>query len=151
MPDRDTNVPPVTGPLHGATPLTTLHTDSYCRPSDVKSAPFEVTSTDTYPAHDATLAHTSESPPASSSARTTVPFRRHCRYPSDSDADVKPEPCTVSGVPPSAEPCTGHTDDTATAPVYVYATPSDVNCWPFRLTSMLFADAPDDTGDAHST
>ena len=100
---------------------------------------------------DAVLLHTSESPPESSSARTTVPLSRHCRYPSDSDADVKPEPCTVRGVPPSADPCTGHTDDTATAPVYVYATPNDVNCWPFRLTSIDLAEAPADTGDAHSS
>ena len=116
----------------------------------MKSAPFVLTSTDTYPAHDAALLHTTASAPASSCARTTVPFSRHCRYPSDSDAALKPLPCTVRGVPPSADPCTGHTDDTAAAAAYVNATPNDVNCCPFTLTSTLRADAPACTGDAHS-
>ena len=66
VPDTATSVPPDCGPLHGASPLTTLHTDSYCSPSDVKSAPFVLTSTDTYPAHPATLLHTIASPPDSS-------------------------------------------------------------------------------------
>ena len=79
-PDTVTTVPPDCGPLHGATPLTTLHTDSYCTPSDVKSTPLVLTSTETYPATDAKLLpHTTASPPATSCARTTVAFSRHCR------------------------------------------------------------------------
>ena len=35
-------------------------------------------------------------------ARRTAPPMRHVSTPSDSDADEKPPPCSVSGVPPSA-------------------------------------------------
>ena len=117
----------------------------------MKSSPFVLTSTDTYPAATAALRHTTAAPPDASCPRTTVPFRRHCRYPSASDAAVKPLPYTVSGVPPSAAPCTGHTDDTATACAYVYAAPPVENCCPLKLTSTDRADAPATTGDTHSS
>jgi hypothetical protein len=59
-------------------------------------------------------------------------LKRHSNAPSDSADDEKPPPITVSGVPPSATPCAGHTDDTATAARYVNATPPlDENCCPF--------------------
>jgi hypothetical protein len=42
-------------------------------------------------------------------------LKRHHSAPSDSADDEKPPPTTVTGVPPSATPCEGHTDDTAAA------------------------------------
>ena len=46
-------------------------------------------------------------------AETTVVFKRQRSEPTDSDADEKPLPTTVTGVPPSDAPTSGHTDDTA--------------------------------------
>ena len=64
---------------------------------------------------------------------------------------MKPLPYTVSGVPPSADPCTGHTADTAAARAYVNAAPPVENCCPLELTSTARADAPGTTGDTHSS
>ena len=49
-------------------------------------------------------------------------------YVGDSADDEKPLPSTVTGVPPSATPWAGHTDDTAAAGRYVNVTPLDENC-----------------------
>ena len=53
-----TTVPPSSGPVHGAIPLTTSDTCSYCTPSDVYSRPFVLTSTATYPRADRVELHT---------------------------------------------------------------------------------------------
>ena len=58
---------------------------------------------------------------------TTDAPTRHCRYPSDSDADENPPPCTVRGAPPSDAPRDGHTDDTDADDTYVNSTPPDEN------------------------
>ena len=84
-------------------------------------------------------------------ARRTAPPMRHVSTPSDSDADEKPPPCTVSGVPPSAAPRDGHTDDTDADGTYVNSTPDDENCTPFSDTSTRRAPAPTDADDAHSS
>ena len=85
-------------------------------------------------------------------ADTTDVLKRHSSAPIASADDEKPLPRTVTGVPPSAAPRTGHTDDTAAAGRYVKLTPlDDVNCCPFSDTSTYRS--PDDTdgGAEHST
>jgi len=44
----------------------------------------------------------------------------------------------------------GHTDDTDAEATYVYSTPLELNCCPFRDTSTRRAPTPVDTADAHS-
>ena len=115
------------------------------------SRPFVLTSTDTWPAADAVELHTTADS-LTYAAATTVALKRQRNAPSASADDENPLPSTVTGVPPSDAPRVGHTDDTATAPVYVYATPNDVNCWPFRLTSIVVSAAcADMAGIKHST
>jgi hypothetical protein len=45
----------------------------------------------------------------------------------------------------------GHTDDTDADATYVYCTPLELNCCPFRDTSKSLATAPACTGEEHST
>ena len=61
-------------------------------------------------------------------ARTDVLLKRQRNAPSASAADEKPLPSTVTGVPPSDAPRTGHTDDTAAAGRYVKKAPLHANC-----------------------
>jgi hypothetical protein len=96
-------------------------------PHDVKSRPFTPTSTDDAPAPDDAVAlHRSDEPLARRPSTTEAPTR-HCKYPSDSDDNEKPPPCTVSGAPPSDAPRNGHTDDTDADGTYVNSTPLDEN------------------------
>ena len=146
-----TTVPPSSGPVHGAISLTTSDTSSNCTPSDVYSRPFVLTSTGTYPLTERVELHT-KADSLTYTAATTVVLKRHCSAPIASADHEKPEPCTVTGVPPSAAPRDGHTDDTAAAGRYVKLTPlDDVNCCPFSDTSTYRS--PDDTdgGAEHST
>jgi len=83
-------------------------------------------------------------------AATTNESNRHSNDPVASADDENPLPSTVTGVPPSAAPRTGHTDDTAGAGRYVKLTPLDVNCCPFIDTSTYRSPEPLDAGDAHS-
>ena len=53
---------------------------------------------------------------------------RHVSTPSDSDADEKPPPCTVKGVPPSASAKLGDTHLTDADGWYVYHTPLGAYC-----------------------
>ena len=48
--------------------------------------------------------------------------------PNDSAVDENPPPSTVSGVPPSAAPLTGHTDDTDANGQYVNDALLRANC-----------------------
>ena len=127
VPASVTTVPPSSGPVHGSTSLTSTDTNSYCTPDDVKSSPLPLTSSATCPAAASVLLHTT-AVLLTSDARTTLPLKRHCRYPSPSDTAEKPLPCTVTDVPPSDAPRSGHTDDTASAAWYVNATPLALNC-----------------------
>ena len=61
-------------------------------------------------------------------APTTVLLKRHRSAPNASADDEKPLPSTVSGVPPSAAPLRGHTDDTAAAGRYVKNAALNANC-----------------------
>ncbi len=145
-----TTVPPSAGPDHGARPLTTSDTSSKRTPLAVYSRPLVLTSTDAYPAADAVALHASAAS-LTYAAATAVALKRQRSAP-DASADAeKPPPSTVSGVPPSAAPRTGHTDDTDAAGRYVNATPPAENCWPFADTSTRRAPAADDGGAAHSS
>jgi hypothetical protein len=84
-------------------------------------------------------------------ADTTVALMRHRSAPNASAADEKPLPTTVSGVPPSDAPLTGHTDDTAAAGRYVNAASLGENCCPLAESDSARAPAPDDAGDEHSS
>ena len=61
-------------------------------------------------------------------ARRTAPPMRHVSTPSASDADEKPPPCTVSGVPPSASAELGEMYRMLAAGWYVYDTPLGAYC-----------------------
>ena len=61
-------------------------------------------------------------------ARRTDPPMRHVSTPSASDAEEKPPPCTVSGVPPSASAELGERYATPAAGWYVYRTPLGAYC-----------------------
>ena len=125
-----TTVPPSAGPDHGATPLTTSDTSSKRTPLDVYSRPFVLTSTDAYPADDQTvvvaLHNTADS--LTYAARTTVALNRQRNAPHASADAEKPPPSTVTALPPSDAPRTGHTEDTDAAGRYVNATPLAENC-----------------------
>ena len=58
----------------------------------------------------------------------TEAFQRHSSAPAASAPAEKPLPSTVTGVPPSAAPRVGESDDTAAAGWYVKRTPLDENC-----------------------
>ena len=122
-----TTVPPSDGPDHGAMPRTASGTTSNCTPLAVYSRPFVLTSTDATPADDAVALHVSADS-LTYAADTTVAFRRHRSAPSASADDEKPLPSTVTGVPPSDAPRTGHTDDTAAAGRYVNIAAPKENC-----------------------
>ena len=109
-----------------------------------------LTSNATCPASASVLLHAA-AVLLTSDARTTLPLKRHCRYPRPSDTAENPLPCTVTDVPPSAAPRSGHTDDTASAGWYVNATPLALNCCPFMLTSTTRMPEPLCAGVAHST
>jgi len=145
-----TTVPPSAGPDHGASPLTTSETSSKRTPLAVYSRPFVLTSTDAYPDDDAVALHASAAS-LTYAAATTVALNRQRSAPDAAAAAEKPPPSTVSGVPPSAAPRDGHTDDTDDDGRYVNATPLDENCCPLADTSTRRAPAPDDGGDAHSS
>ena len=115
-----TTVPPSAGPDHGAMPRTASETSSNCTPLVVYSRPFVLTSTATRPPTDAVVLHASADS-LTYAADTIVVLMRQRSAPSASAADEKPPPSTVSGVPPSAAPRTGHTDDTDAAGRYVNA------------------------------
>ena len=146
-----TTVPPSTGPDHGATARTNNETNSKDAPLDVYSRPFVLTSTDTRPGADAvTLQSIIDS--LAYAAGTMVPLKRQRSAPNDSAADEKPLPSTVSGVPPSAAPLGGHTDDTAATGRYVKKMPSlCANCCPFADSASRRAPAAVDDGEAHSS
>ena len=122
-----TTVPPAVGPEKGKMPLTTRETTSNRTPLDVYSCPFVLTSTGTYPAAAAVVLHTTDDS-LTYDASTDVALKRQRSAPSASAASEKPLPTTVTGVPPSDAPRTGHTDETAAAGRYVNATPLDENC-----------------------
>jgi hypothetical protein len=61
-------------------------------------------------------------------AGVTDAFQRHSSAPAASAPAEKPLPSTVTGVPPSAAPRVGESDDTAAAGWYVKRTPLDENC-----------------------
>ena len=84
-------------------------------------------------------------------ARTDVLLKRQRNAPNASAADEKPLPSTVTGVPPSDAPRTGHTDDTAAAGRYVKNAPLHANCCPLADRPSRRAPAADDGGDAHSS
>ena len=91
------------------------------------SRPFVLTSTDTYPEAARVEWHTSADS-LTYAAAVADAFHRHSSAPDASAAAEKPLPSTVTGVPPSAAPRDGHTDDTAAAGRYVKRTPLDENC-----------------------
>jgi hypothetical protein len=143
-------VPPSAGPDHGATPRTTSETSSKRTPLAVYSRPLVLTSTAEKPAADAVVLHTSADS-LTYAARTDAWCKRQRSAPSASAAAEKPPPSTVTGVPPSAAPRAGHTDETAAARRYVNATPLTENCWPLSDTSTRRAPDDDDGGAAHSS
>ena len=77
-----------------------------------------LTSTRTSPAAARVALHTT-APSLAHCARRTAPPRRHVSTPSASDADEKPPPCTVNGVPPSDDTIDGETQLTDAAAWYV--------------------------------
>ena len=91
------------------------------------SAPFVLTSSATLPADAAVELHTTADS-LTYAAATTVALKRQRSAPSASADDEKPLPSTVTGVPPSDAPRTGHTDDTAAAGRYVNIAAPKENC-----------------------
>jgi hypothetical protein len=75
---------------------------------------------------------------------------RHLSAPSDSACDERLLPRTVSGVPPSTEPRSGHIEETTNSALYVNVTRLWENCWPFVVTSTRRAPALPDGGMVHS-
>ena len=86
-----------------------------------------LTSKDEDPAADDVELHTTADS-LTYEADTTVALKRHRNAPSASADDEKPLPSTVTGVPPSDAPRTGHTDDTAAAGRYVNIAAPKENC-----------------------
>jgi hypothetical protein len=84
-------------------------------------------------------------------AGTEVALKRQRSVPKDSADDEKPRPSTVTGVPPSNAPRTGHTNDTAAAGRYVNAAAFKENCCPFIDTSICRPFARGDGGAVHSS
>ena len=120
-------VPPSSGPDHGVSASSATYTNSYCTPSDVYSRPFVLASTDAYPAGARVVLHTSVDS-STYAAAVEDAFQPHSSAPAASADAEKPLPRTVTGVPPSAAPRVGETDDTAAAGRYVKRTPLDENC-----------------------
>ena len=149
LPTTRTYVPPSDGPDQGCISERRIVTDSNRTPLDVYSWPFVLTSTGTYPADDAVVLHTSDDS-LTYDATTDVALNRQRSAPSDSAESEKPLPATVTGVPPSDAPRTGHTDESAHAGRYVNDTPLDENCCPFIDTSTRRRPDDDDDDDAHS-
>jgi len=83
-------------------------------------------------------------------AATDVLPKRQRRYPRDSDTTLKPEPDTVTDVLASDTAADGHTDETDADAMYVYCTPLELNCCPFRDTSNARESASVDTAAEHS-
>ena len=84
-------------------------------------------------------------------AATSVPLNRQRKAPNASAADEKPLPSTVTGVPPSAAPRNGHTDDTTADGRYVNHASLNANCCPLADSESRRDPAADDGGDAHSS
>ena len=101
-----TTVAPRRGPLHGCTSST--RTDASCSraASALYSRALLLTSSRDVPAGARVALHTSALELAHT-ARRTAPPTRHVSTPSASDADEKPLPCTVRGVPPSESALAG--------------------------------------------
>ena len=95
----------------------------------VYSRPLVLSSSATYPAARARAVelHTSADS-LTYAAGVTDAFQRHSSAPAASAPAEKPLPSTVTGVPPSAAPRVGESDDTAAAGWYVKRTPLDENC-----------------------
>ena len=122
-----TTVAPPTGPLHGCTSTTRTDTRRTRTPLDVYSRALLLTSMRDSPAAARVALHTIADALAHT-ARRTAPPMRHVSTPSDSDADEKPPPCTVSGVPPSESAELGERYLTHAAGWYVYHTPLRAYC-----------------------
>ena len=116
---------------------------------DVYSRPLVLTSTMAYPGRDAVVLHTNADS-LTYKARTDVVLKRQRSAPSAAADEEKPLPMTVTGVPPSAAPRDGHTDDTDAAGRYVNAKPLAENCCPLSDTSTRREPDDDDGGAAHS-
>ena len=142
-------MPPSAGPDHGASPLTTSETSSKRTPLAVYSRPLVLTSTDAYPAADAVALHASAAS-LTYAAGTTVASSRQRSEPDAAAAAEKPPPSTVSGVPPSDAPASGHTDETDTAGRYVNEPPAE-NCCAFAEIETRRGAANDAGGETHST
>ena len=99
---------PTCGPLHGCTSCTRTETSRTASPANVYSCPLLLTSTTASPAAARVVLHTTADALAHT-ARRTAPPMRHVSTLSDSDAEEKPAPCTVRGVPPSASAELGDT------------------------------------------
>ena len=99
------------------------------RAEHVYSRPLVLSSSATYPAARARAVelHTSADS-LTYAAGVTDAFQRHSSAPAASAPAEKPLPSTVTGVPPSAAPRVGESDDTAAAGWYVKRTPLDENC-----------------------
>ena len=128
---------------------TMCETTSNATPLDVYSRPFVLTSTDTCPAADAVTLHV-RADSLTYAPGTTVLLKRHRSAPIDSAADEKPLPSTVSGVPPSDAPASGHTDETDTAGRYVNEPPAE-NCCAFAEIETRRGAANDAGGETHSS
>ena len=109
-----------------------------------------LTSTYTWPAADAVTLH-AIADSLTYVAGASVPLKRHRSAPIDSAADAKPLPRTVSGVPPSDAPASGHTDETDADGRYVNEAPLTENCWPLAESANRREPDDDDGGDVHSS
>ena len=96
-------------------------------PSDVYSRALLLTSTRADPAIARVVLQTSALELAHTARRTALPIRQVSR-PRASDADEKPLPCTVIGVPPSASTLPGDTKLTLSADWYSYVAPLSMYC-----------------------
>jgi hypothetical protein len=108
-------------------PRTVTETNSKFTLLAVYSRPFVLTSTETRPEVEAVVLHVSNDS-LTYIAELNVTLKRQRSAPSASDADEKPLPSTVIGVPPSGAPCSGHTDDTNAAGRNVNTTLLWANC-----------------------
>jgi hypothetical protein len=86
-----------------------------------------LTSTDAYPDDDDAVELHATDDALAYAAGTTVALNRQSSVPAASDDAEKPTPTTVTRVPPSAAPRTGHTDESDADGRYVNATPLDEN------------------------
>jgi hypothetical protein len=149
-PVRVTTVPPNCGPVHGVRASTDTLSCEKKTLLDEYSWPFVDTATDKNPGFAPVTLQPIEVA-FIYTAGTTVALIRHSSAPRDSADSMKPLPCTVIGVPPSAAPREGHRDDATTDRVYVNAAVPDVNCCPFEETSARRAPSARALGVAHSS